>query len=100
VSEDGTDDEVSKLQMRTTLAGIAAATNLTYLYLHSWSLSDELRWGSLADIGMCPRLAGLSRLEKLILSSPLVGSDPHDAGALTALAGLTHLDLSYSHCYC
>jgi Leucine-rich repeat (LRR) protein len=82
-SESGTD-----VYVQSMLAGVAAATSLTSLHLHSLSLANE----HMADIVVCPRIAGLSRLEKLHIQS----SNPHDVQALTALTGLTHLDLARS----
>jgi hypothetical protein len=97
VKEMDDNDPGMVVQTQSILAGIAAATSLTHLHLHSWSLyKKEMSDVEMADIIVCPRLAGLSRLQKLYIHSPMGGSDPFDALALTALTGLTHLDLAGS----
>jgi hypothetical protein len=84
-------------QMRSILAGIAAAASLTRLDLYSWSLADgQMRSVSMADIAVCLRLTGLLCLQHLHLRVAVRGSDPCAAQALTALTGLTHLDLARS----
>jgi hypothetical protein len=99
VSEYNKHDKGTVLQMQSILTGIAAATSLTNLHLHSGSLANDdaqMSHASMADIAVCPMLAGLSRLEELCIYTPMGGSDVCDARALTALTGLTYLDLSYS----
>jgi hypothetical protein len=98
VEDDGDDyDSGTVQQMQSVLAGIAAATGLTYLHLSTASLtSPQMSFGIMADIVVCPRLAGLSRFKKLYMRSLMRASNPHDLRALTAITGLTHLDLACS----
>jgi hypothetical protein len=89
LDDEGDNVEGRNLRLQSIFAGIAAATSMTNLHLHSWSL-ERLSGGSLADIGICPGLAGLSSFEKLCTRLPLVICDR----ALTALTGLTHLEMA------
>jgi Leucine-rich repeat (LRR) protein len=97
VDDDDKRGTTTKLQMHSMLAGIAAATSLTHLHLHSFSLVDVHTWPCvMADIVVWPKLAGLLRLQELHIQSPLSGPSPDDMRALKALTGLTHLDLTHS----
>jgi hypothetical protein len=84
-------------QMAAVMAGAAAATQLTSLEIGSYgpgcdSEVYDRRWPqSLRPIAVCASLAGLTGLKRLVLCGMHLTRG--DASALTALTGLTYLDL-------
>jgi hypothetical protein len=90
-------------QWRVILSGLAAATHLTKLQLHA-AVGGGGGGAAAGDEGVrgavCAKLTGLTNLKELLvwqsyMAAPLLA--PGDALALTALTGLTKLELLWLH---
>jgi hypothetical protein len=96
---------ISSRQMAALLAGLAAATSLEHLTLSRFKVyedgheDEDLDWDELDAVtlpaAICGSLTGLTRLRHLSLFNSFLVLD--DALALTALTGLTGLNLQGVH---